>query len=96
MCVVKERRWGRREKCEITRSVPIILTRYCRACKDFEQMIVKCTLYLGGPRTSFKDWARLQYKGSDIIEFKILIGSCKSIITIVLMNANLYRFTHLS
>ena len=29
MCVVKERRWGRREKREIRCSVPILLTRYC-------------------------------------------------------------------
>ena len=29
MCVIKERRWGRRKKCEIKRSVSILLTSYC-------------------------------------------------------------------
>lgn len=65
------------------------LLRCGRACKDFEAVIVKCTAHSGGPRTSFRDWAKLQYMGDDIVEFKTMLAGYKSTICIALGDANM-------
>jgi len=60
-----------------------------KACTDFEAMIVKCTAHSGGPRTSFRDWAKLKYMGGDIVGFKNMLAGYKSTISIALGGANL-------
>jgi Fungal N-terminal domain of STAND proteins len=66
------------------------LFRCGRACKDFEGVIIKCTTHSGGPRTSFRDWAKLKYMGDDIAGFKNMLAGYKSTISIALGDANLY------
>jgi hypothetical protein len=66
------------------------LFRCGKACKDFEEVISKCTAHSGGSRTSFRDWAKLQYMGDDITKFKDMLAGYKSTINIALAEANLY------
>jgi hypothetical protein len=66
------------------------LFRCGKACEDFEEVIIKCTAHSGGSRTSFRDWAKLKYMGSDIVGFKDMLAGYKSTINIALAEANLY------
>jgi hypothetical protein len=65
------------------------LRRCTNACKEFEQELVKCSSRSGSTRTSFRDWARLTYMGSDIDSFRHLLAGYKSTINIALTDANL-------
>ena len=65
------------------------LIRCGKACKDFEAVIDKCTEHSGGPRTSFRDWAKLKYMGDDITGFKNMLAGYKSTIIIALGDANM-------
>jgi hypothetical protein len=65
------------------------LLRCGKACRDFEVVIAKCTSHSGGPRTSFRDWAKLKYMGEDVVGFKNMISQYKSTIIIALGAANL-------
>lgn len=60
-----------------------------KACKEFEAVIIKSTAHSGGPRTSFRDWAKLNYIGDDIVGFKHMLAGYKSTIIIALSDANL-------
>jgi hypothetical protein len=68
------------------------LLRCGKACKDFEEVIIKCTAHSGGSRTSFRDWAKLKYMGDDIAGFKVVLAGYKSTVNIALAGANLYVF----
>jgi hypothetical protein len=68
------------------------LFRCGKACKDFEEVIIKCTAHSGGSRTSFRDWAKLKYMGDDIAGFKDMVAGYKSTVNIALAGANLYVF----
>jgi hypothetical protein len=68
------------------------LLRCGKACKDFEEVIIKCTAHSGGSRTSFRDWAKLKYMGDDIAGFKVMLAGYKSTVNIALAGANLYVF----
>jgi hypothetical protein len=65
------------------------LRRCGEACKEFEHELVKCSSRSGGDRTSFRDWAKLQYMGDGIDEFTQLLAGYKSTINIALTDANL-------
>jgi hypothetical protein len=65
------------------------LLRCGKACKDFEAIIVKCTTHSSGPRTSFRDWVKLQYMGNDIVGFKTMLAGYKSTISIALGDVNM-------
>jgi hypothetical protein len=65
------------------------LLRCGKACKDFEAVITKCTARSGGPRTSFRDWAKLKYMGDDMAGFKNMLAGYKSTIIIALGNTNM-------
>lgn len=65
------------------------LLRCGKACKDFEAVIVRCTAHSSGPRTSFRDWAKLKYLGGDISGFKNMLAGYKSTISIALSSANM-------
>ncbi|KAK2040713.1 hypothetical protein LZ31DRAFT_473919 [Colletotrichum somersetense] len=65
------------------------LRRCGEACKEFEDELLRCSSRSGGDRTSFRDWAKLQYMGDDIDEFTQLLAGYKSTINIALADANL-------
>ena len=68
------------------------LFRCGKACKDFEEIIIKCTTHSDGLRTSFRDWSKLKYMGDDIAGFKDMLAGYKSTVNIALAGANLYVF----
>jgi len=70
-------------------SLKLPLMQCGKACKAFEEIILKCTAHTKGPRTSFRDWAKLRYLGSDIAEFKNTLAGYKSTISIALGDANM-------
>ena len=65
------------------------LVRCGKACKEFEEKIAKSTLRSNGPKTSFRDWAKLTYMGDGITEFRNMLAGYKSTINIALADANL-------
>jgi hypothetical protein len=65
------------------------IERCGQACSEFEEMLIKCSKHTGGPRTSFRDWARLRYMGTDIAGFTNMIAGYKNTICIALADANL-------
>jgi Fungal N-terminal domain of STAND proteins len=65
------------------------LLRCGKACKDFEEKIIKCTSRSNESRTSFRDWAKLSYLGEDITEFRNMLAGYKATINIALADANL-------
>jgi hypothetical protein len=67
----------------------LLLLRCGKACKDFAAGIVKCTADSGGPRTSFRNWAKLKYMGEDIVGFTNMLAGYKSTISIALTDANM-------
>lgn len=60
-----------------------------KACKDFEAVVIKCTVHSGKLRTSFRDWATLKYMGDDIVGLKNMLAGYKSTISIALGDASL-------
>ena len=60
-----------------------------KACEEFAAVINKCSSHTKEPRTSFRDWLRLSYKGKDISTFTNLMAGYKSTITIALGDANM-------
>lgn len=69
------------------------LLRCGRACTDFEQVIADCTKHSREAKTSFRDWAKLQYMGSDIAGFKNMLAGYKATISIAVADVNLYGST---
>ncbi len=65
------------------------LLRCGNACKEFDEVIAKCSSRSGGSRTSFRDWAKLKYMGDGIDEFRRMLAGYKSTINIALADANL-------
>lgn len=65
------------------------LLRCGNACKEFKDVITKCSARSGGSRTSFRDWAKLRYMGDGIDEFREMLAGYKSTINIALADANL-------
>ncbi|KAF1835670.1 hypothetical protein BDW02DRAFT_629344 [Decorospora gaudefroyi] len=65
------------------------LLRCGKACQDFEEVIAKCTKHSSESKASFRDWAKLQYMGNDIVGFKNLLAGYKSTISIAIGDINL-------
>lgn len=65
------------------------LRRCGDACKEFGQELLRCSSRSGGDRTSFRDWAKLQYLGDGIDDFTQLLAGYKSTINIALADAHL-------
>jgi hypothetical protein len=64
--------------------------RQCgKACKDFDALIAKCFRHATDSKRSFRDWARLQYLGDDVIGFQKMMAGYKSTIIIALSNVNM-------
>jgi hypothetical protein len=60
-----------------------------KACAEFEAVISRCTSRSGESRTSFRDWAKLQYMGNDIAGFRNVISGYKATISIAIGDANM-------
>ncbi|KAL0937440.1 uncharacterized protein CTRU02_207171 [Colletotrichum truncatum] len=58
-------------------------------CKAFKEELLKCSSRSTGDRTSFRDWAKLQYLGDGIGEFTQIIANYKSTINIALAEAQI-------
>jgi hypothetical protein len=67
-----------------------------KACEEFALVVAKCTTHSDGSRRSFRDWAKLNYMGKDIAQFRNLIAGYKSTIMIALGDANMYVRSQLS
>lgn len=66
------------------------LLRCGKACTDFDQVIANCTKHSRESKTSFRDWVKLQYMGSDIAGFKNMLAGYKATINIAIADVNLY------
>lgn len=60
-----------------------------KVCKEFDDILLDCAKHSNGPRTSFRDWARVQYMGGDIAKFKDVLAGYKATISIALAGATL-------
>jgi hypothetical protein len=69
------------------------LLRCGQACKDFEEIIANCTKRFRKSKTSFHDWAKLQYLGRDIVDFKNILAGYKAVIGIAIQDISLYVVT---
>lgn len=65
------------------------LARCSKHCKEYNDLITKCTERSTQYRTSVRDWVKLRYMGEDIVGFKNTLGGYKSTINIALAGANL-------
>lgn len=70
-------------------SLKLPLLRCGKTCAEFEEVIIKCTGHSDGQRTSFRDWAKLQYRGGDISDLKTTLAGYKSTINIAIGGATL-------
>lgn len=65
------------------------LGRCCKACNDFNALIINCSEHSTDNRFSIRDWAKLRYMGEDVVGFQTMISGYKSTITIALAYANM-------
>lgn len=65
------------------------LLRCGQACRDFADIIEKCTARSNKDKASFRDWVALTYRGKDIAGFRAVIGAYKSTIVIALADMNM-------
>jgi hypothetical protein len=66
------------------------LKRCNSACKEFEQALNTCKgRNDGGTKSDFGGWLKIQWKGTDINEFKNTLAGYKSTIAIAIAGANL-------
>ncbi|KAJ5166578.1 uncharacterized protein N7482_005359 [Penicillium canariense] len=64
------------------------LDRCCKACNDFNALIMKCSEHSTDNRFSIRDWAKLRYMGEDVAGFQSMLSGYKSTITIALAYSN--------
>jgi hypothetical protein len=60
-----------------------------KACKEFEQEIIKCLSRSGGNRTSFRDWAKLSFMEDNIDGFRQRLAGYKATFSIALADATM-------
>ena len=65
------------------------LQRCGSACREFKQILLRCSSQSGINRTSFCGWAKLTYMGDDIDGFRQLLSSYKSTIDIALTDVDM-------
>ncbi|KAL9575843.1 hypothetical protein ACKAV7_000006 [Fusarium commune] len=75
-------------------ALKITLDQCSRACEEFEGELIACSSWSSQDRTSFRDWAKLTYRGGDGIEgFRQQLIGYKSTIVVVLGLTNLCTST---
>ena len=77
------------EKALETLKLPLL--RCAKICREFGDVINKISTP-DQQRTSFRDWAKLQYMGSDITHIKNTLAGYKATINIAIGGATLYVF----
>ncbi|CAG7930274.1 unnamed protein product [Penicillium olsonii] len=65
------------------------LGRCCKACNDFNALIINCSEHSTDNKFSIRDWAKLRYMGEDVVGFQTMISGYKSTINIALAYANM-------
>ena len=70
-------------------SLKLPLLRCGKICSEFREIIRKCVAHSNGQRTSFRDWAKLQYMGGNINDLKTTLAGYKATISIALGGATL-------
>lgn len=65
------------------------LLRCGKTCKEYGDLIARCTKHSNSSRPSLRDWFSQQYLKGDITDFREMLAGYKSTITIALANANL-------
>ncbi|CRL30488.1 unnamed protein product [Penicillium camemberti] len=65
------------------------LGRCCKACNDFNALIISCSEHSTDNKFSIRDWAKLRYMGEDVVGFQTMISGYKSTINIALAYANM-------
>lgn len=66
------------------------LDRCGRACEEYGQLIARFTKHSTEQRPSIRDWVTQKYLWGDMADFKDMLASYKSIISIAIANANMY------
>ena len=77
-------------------ALTLSLLRCGKACKEFEDTLLKWSSRSTEDRIRFRDWAKLKYMGEDMNGFRQLFTGCKSTIGIALTDASLYVLACLS
>ncbi|KAE8358040.1 hypothetical protein BDV27DRAFT_75047 [Aspergillus caelatus] len=75
------------------KALKLPLLRCGKTCKEFEEVILKCTSHSREQRTSFRDWAKLQYMGGDIADLRTTLAGYKATINIALGGATFRQAT---
>lgn len=65
------------------------LRRCDTACKEYTEIVKRCTKHSEGSRSSTRDWITQRYLQGDINDFRTMLATYKSTINIALANANL-------
>ncbi|EEA20732.1 hypothetical protein TMatcc_000723 [Talaromyces marneffei ATCC 18224] len=68
-------------------SLKLPLVQCAKTCEEFERVISKCVGHSDGQRTSFRDWAQLQYRGGGMENLKTTLAGYKSTISIAIGGA---------
>ena len=66
-----------------------VLFQCGKACQEFEDEVAKCLSRSSELRIHFRNWAKLQYLGGSIDEFRMTLASYKSTIAIAVADSNL-------
>ncbi|GKZ51813.1 hypothetical protein AbraIFM66951_007339 [Aspergillus brasiliensis] len=74
-------------------SLKLPLLRCGKICSEFRDIIRKCVAHSNGQRTSFRDWAKLQYMGGNINDLKTTLAGYKATISIALGGATFRQAT---
>ncbi|RBA11871.1 hypothetical protein FPRO05_14150 [Fusarium proliferatum] len=65
------------------------LERCGTVCRDYTEIVKRCTKHSNGSKSSKRDWIAQKYLQGDINDFRIMLATYKSTINIALANANL-------
>ncbi|KAF9887225.1 hypothetical protein FE257_010479 [Aspergillus nanangensis] len=63
------------------------LLRCGKICREFEETVNNCVTHSVRERRSFRDWAKLQYRGGDIADLRTTLAGYKATISIALGGA---------
>ncbi|KAJ6041555.1 uncharacterized protein N7446_010563 [Penicillium canescens] len=66
------------------------LDRCCKACTDFNKLIMQCSEHSTDNHFSIRDWAKLRYMGEDVTGFQNMLSGYKSTITIAFAYSNVH------
>ncbi|KAL4887803.1 hypothetical protein BDV59DRAFT_206639 [Aspergillus ambiguus] len=69
------------------------LLRCGKICNEFEETLNKCVTHSDGEKKSFRDWAKLQYRGESIADLRTTLAGYKATINIALGAATFRQAT---